>query len=445
MKIMLIQPKMNKRPMDTDLKTRMSPSLALLTLLSLTPEGHEVILINENMEEIQDHVDVGMVGITITLDVMPRAVEIAQRFRRLGIPVVAGGIHITSNPEECLQHFDAICIGAAERVWADMIKDAAQGRLQQVYHDMDNFRGEEILSPAYHRIDKSRYLYTNVILTSRGCPNRCDFCYNSCQNRIYVCRPIEDVIKDIKALGTRHVLFIDDNFIGTPAYTRELLNNLRGMNLKWSAAVTTKITDHLDLLDLMAETGCQSLFIGFESINNSSLHGVNKDNHFEKYERMAAEIHGRGIMINASMVFGLDGDERDVFTRTLEWLVKNKIETLTSHILTPYPGTALYRRMEREGRIADYELTKYNTAHVVFRPKGMSAAELYEGYLWIYREFYSFRNIVRRMPHHKAQRKSYLIFNLLYRKFGRMTALLARIIPMRLVGRLAAQISYKIK
>lgn len=412
MRIMLIQPKMNKRPMDTDLKTRMSPSLALLTLVSLTPECHEVIMVNENMEEIQYPMDIELVGITITLDVMPRAVEIAQRFRRLGIPVVAGGIHITSSPEECLQHFDAICIGAAERVWAGMIEDVEQGRLQQIYHDMSDFRGEEIVSPAYHKIDKSRYLYTNVILTSRGCPNRCDFCYNSCQNKIYARRPLEDVIKDIESLGTRHVLFIDDNFIGAPAYTRELLNNLRGMNLKWSAAVTTKIADHLDLLDLMAETGCQSLFIGFESINNSSLHGVNKDNHFEKYERLAAEIHRRGIMINASMVFGLDGDERDVFARTLEWLVKNKIETLTSHILTPYPGTELYRRIKREGRIIDHELAKYNTAHVVFQPKGMSAAELYEGYLWIYREFYTLRNIVSRMPHHKAQRKSY--FCLIY-------------------------------
>ena len=241
------------------------------------------------------------------------------------------------------------------------------------------------------------------------------------------------------------MLFIDDNFIGTPSYTRELLGNLRGMGLKWSAAVTTKIADHPDLLDLMAETGCQSLFIGFESINNSSLQGVNKDNHFEKYERLASEIHSRGIMINAGMVFGLDGDEPDVFPRTLDWLVKNKIETLTSHILTPYPGTKLYRRIKDEGRITDNELSKYNTAHVVFQPKGMTAEELYKGYLWIYREFYTFRNILRRMLEHGAQRKPYLLFNLFYRKFGRFTSALARVIPMWAMGRLAAQISYRVK
>lgn len=431
--------------MDTDLKTRMSPSLALFTLVSLTPAGHEVIIINENLEEIGDHRDAKMVGITITLDVLPRAVEIAATFRRSGIPVVAGGIHVTCSPQNCSRYFDAICIGPAERVWARLIKDAEHGKLQQVYHDMQDFRGDEIVSPAYQRIDKDRYLYSNVVLTSRGCPNRCDFCYNSCQNRIYVRRPIEAVLSDIAALDTRHVLFVDDNFIGVPSYTRKLLHELRGMNLKWSAAVTTKIADHPDLLDLMAEAGCQSLFIGFESINNSSLQGVNKDNHFENYERLANDIHRRGIMLNASMVFGLDGDKGDVFARTLDWLVKNKIETLTSHILTPYPGTELYTRMLDAGRITDDELSNYNTAHVVFQPHGMTASELYQGYLWIYREFYSFRNILRRMPQHRAQRKSYLLFNLLYRKFGPLTAWLARIIPMRLLGNLAAQISYRVK
>lgn len=445
MKIVLIQPKMNKRPMDTDLKTRMAPPLSLLTLMGLTPEGHEVIMVNENVEKIDYTCGAELVGITITLDVMPRAVEIAEEFHRLGIPVVAGGIHVTSSPDECRGYFDAICIGAAERIWARMIEDAEEGRLQQVYHDMTDFRGEEIASPAYHRIDKNRYLYTNIITTSRGCPNRCGFCYNSCRNRMYIRRPVANVLRDIEGLGTRHILFIDDNFIGVPAYTRELLNHLRGRELKWSAAVTTKIADYPDVLDLMAETGCQSLFIGFESINNSSLHGVNKDNQFEKYERIVTAIHSRGIMINASMVFGLDGDEPDVFQRTLDWLVKNKIETLTSHILTPYPGTELHGRMKEEGRILDHELSRYNTAHVVFQPKGMTAEELYKGYLWIYREFYSFPNIWRRRPEHKAQRKSFFLFNILYRKFGGFTSALARIIPMRTVGRLAARISYRVK
>jgi radical SAM superfamily enzyme YgiQ (UPF0313 family) len=445
MKIILIQPKMNMRPMDTELKTRMAPPLSLLTLMRLTPEEHEVVMLNENVESVDYECEAGLVGITITLDVMPRACRIAEKFRKRGVAVVAGGIHVTCSPEKCLPYFDALCVGAAERVWGRIIEDTSKHELKKVYHDMENFGGDEIVSPMYNKIDENRYLYANVVATSRGCPNRCDFCYNSCRNRAYIQRPIADVLSDIKALRTSHVLFIDDNFIGVPAYTRKLLGEIRNLNLKWSAAVTTRIVDYPELLDLMAETGCKSLFIGFESINNMALRGVNKDNQFEKYEQLVEAIHRRGIMINASMVFGLDGDGPDVFAKTLAWLEKNRIETLTSHILTPYPGTALYRRMEETGRIIDYDLSMYNTAHVVFKPEGMKSEELYKGYLWMYRKFYSFRSILRRMPTHKAQREPYILFNLLYRKFGRFTMALSRVIPLRVLGRLGAWISYRIK
>lgn len=444
MKILLIQPKMNKRPMDTDLKIRMSPSLALLTIANLIPDTHETVIINENIEKIEFDCAADLVGITITLDVFPRAAEIASEFQKRGIPVVAGGIHVTCSPEECRPHFHTLSIGPAERVWPKIVEDARLGRLQKEYCDMENFRGDEIVSPKYSHIKGRKYLYTNVVSTGRGCPNRCNFCYNSCKNRSFVQRPIADVISDINALKTRHIYFIDDNFIGMPDYTRRLLHEISGMNLVWNAAVTTKIVDYPDLLDLMAEAGCRSLFIGFESINTVSLESVNKDNKVKRYEALAEAIHSRGIMINASMVFGLDGDGPDTFDRTLEWLVKMKIETLTSHILTPYPGTELYQSMEAAGRITDRNLRKYNTAHVVFQPMGMTAEELYRGYRQMYRRFYSFRNIIRRYPESKVQHMPYLLFNLLYRKFGRFTSALSHLIPLGLLGRFGEWLSYKV-
>jgi radical SAM superfamily enzyme YgiQ (UPF0313 family) len=346
------------------------------------------------------------------------------------------------SPETCLPFFDAICVGVAEPVWKQLLIDVQKNRLQKKYSEL--FEGEDIASPQYATIDKRKYLFSNVVLTSRGCPNRCDFCYNSNKNRYYVQRPIKDVLNDIRILGTKHILFIDDNFIGNPGYTYSLLRHLKNLELKWNAAVTTKIMDYPDLLDLMAETGCQSLFIGFESINAASLADVHKDNIVEKYETLVTAIHDRGIMINASMVFGLDGDTPEVFQDTLDWLVKNKIETLTSHILTPYPGTVLYERMKQEGRITDDNLSKYNTAHVVFSPKNMTAEELQEGYLWMYKKFYSFRNIIKRMPVNQAQRKPYVLFNLFYRKFGAVTSFLSRIIPMHKIGKWATRVSYKL-
>lgn len=444
MKILLIQPKMNKRPMDTDLKTQMSPPLGLFTLLNLTPPEHETLVVNENIEKIPYDFPADLVGLTVTLDVFPRACEIAEKFRNRGIPVVAGGIHITCNPEQCAACFDAICVGPAERVWTKILTHAESSCLQKIYQDIDGFSGEEIVSPSYDKIERKKYLFTNVITTSRGCPCRCDFCYNSCGNRFYIRRPIPDVIKDIQALKTRHIYFVDDNFIGDPTYTRELLEQTRGMNLKWNAAVTTKILNHLDLLDFMVETGCQSLFIGFESVNDKALAGVHKDNQSNLYDRLADELHKRGIMINASMVFGLDGDGPEVFKNTLDWLIKNRIETLTSHILTPYPGTRLYQRMEEAGRITDHDLAHYNTAHVVYEPLNITREELYRGYLQTYRQFYSFKNIMRRKPKNPKQRKSYFLFNLFYRKYGRFTAAVCKIIPMNLLGRIGEWLSYKV-
>ncbi|MDR1563751.1 MAG: B12-binding domain-containing radical SAM protein [Oscillospiraceae bacterium] len=444
MKILLIQPKMNKRPMDTELKTRMSPPLGLYTLLSLTPEGHEVRVVNENIEKIPFNYPADLVGITVTLDVFPSACDISAKFRSRGVHVVAGGIHITCSAEECLPHFDAICVGPAERVWAKMIEDAESGELNKIYQDTQGFKGEEIASPKYDSIDRKKYLYTNVLTTSRGCPCRCDFCYNSCANRFYVRRPVDDVLRDIVALHTRHIYFVDDNFIGNPAYTRTLVEAIKGMGLKWNAAVTTKILNHLDLLDLMVESGCQSLFIGFESVNNAALAAVHKDNSAELYGRLAEELHKRGIMINASMVFGLDGDGCETFKNTLEWLVKNKIETLTAHILTPYPGTKLHERMEAAGRITDGNLSHYNTAHVVFEPKGISKKALYKGYLRIYRQFYSLKNIWRRRPKNAKQRKAYFMFNLMYRKFGWFSSAICKLVPMSIIGRIGEWISYRV-
>lgn len=260
MKIKLIQPAMLPRPMDTKLKTRMSPSLALLTIANLTPKENEVIIENENVEKIDFDEPVDLVAITVTVDVMNRAVEISKEFQNRGVTVIAGGIHITADPQVALNSFDVICVGMAERVWIEILKDKKNNSLKNIYYDTDNIKGEEIVSPNYYIIDNKKYLYTNIISTSRGCPFKCDFCYNSCKNMLknYINRPIEDVIKDIKALKTRHIMFIDDNFIGNPQWTKRLLQEIKPLELKWNAAVTSNIVDMPELLDEMKESGCQS-------------------------------------------------------------------------------------------------------------------------------------------------------------------------------------------
>lgn len=438
MYIKLIQPQMRKRPMDTDVKIHMAPPLGLLTIANLLRKENRVVIENENVEPITyDRPDV--VGITMTVDVFPRAVEIAARFRAEGVPVVAGGIHVTTAadaiPEDC---FDALCIGAAEGTWPQIMEDLKAGSLKPRYQCRPDLRGEELVSPAYDLLQQGPYLYCNVVHTSRGCPFRCDFCYNSSPNRRYLKRPVEDVLADIRAVKCRHVMFIDDNFVGDPQWTRALLKALKPMKLKWNAAVSINAAYDVSLLDEMKEAGCQSLFIGFESIHPTSVKAVHKvQNDTRVYEAAIQAIHDRGIMINGSFVFGLDGDTPETFRQTRDWIVKNKIETVTSHILTPYPGTVLYDRMEQAGRITDRDLSRYNTAHVVFEPKGMTGEELYAGYLRIYRELYSTKNILRRMPKAKNQILPYLLFNFLYRKYGRFTDWLCKKVTYNRIGKLA--------
>jgi len=439
MYVKLIQPRMIKRPMDTDIKLHMAPPLGLMTVAAVLRGKHHVSIENENIGPVRFDDNPDIVGISVTVDVLPRAMKIAEAYRSRGIPVVAGGIHITTAystvPDDA---FDALCVGAAEGTWPDIMADLACGKLKKLYRCRAPLAAKDIVSPAYDFIAKQPYLYCNVVHTARGCPFRCDFCYNSGCEHQYVKRDIADVVADINAVGMKHVLFIDDNFAGDPVHTRELLKAIKPLGIKWNAAVSLNIARDGELLDLMKESGCRSLFIGFESVSPDSISGVHKgQNLLQPYEEAVEAIHSRGIMINASFVFGLDGDTKETFKATVEWIVKNRIETVTSHILTPYPGTVLYDRMKSEGRITDFDLSKYNTANVVFKPKGMTAEELYEGYLGVYKKVYSFKNILRRRPAEKSQLATYLLFNFMYRKFGRLTDMLCRLVTYRRIGRLA--------
>ena len=241
-------------------------------------------------------------------------------------------------------------------------------------------------------------------------------------------------------------MFIDDNFIGNPQHAMDLIQKMKPLKLAWHAAVSTNIVHMPKLLDAMRDCGCKSLFIGFESINDESIKSVHKvQNNILLYEKLIQELHSRGIMINASIVFGFDNDNPNVFRNTLDWLIRNKIETMTAHILTPYPGTVLYKRLKKDGRILDFDTNHYNTANVVFKPQNMTSEELYKGYLWVYDQFYSFKNILKRLPENKKQRASFLLFNFGYRKFGKITSLLGKFGFMNFIGKLGRKLAYNIE
>ena len=447
MNIKLISPKMSLRPMDSAFKRLMSPPLSLVTIATLTPKEHTVWIEDENIGKINLTDNPDLVGITVNVDTSERAFEIAKQYRNKGIKVVFGGIHASANPYLMLQNCDSVVIGEAEEIWRSLLNDCAENQLKSIYKNDKVTELENVPLPDWSFVNCTKYLYHNIIVTSRGCPFKCNFCYNSSD---YVAnpfrnRPIEDVLKEIENFGTKQILFIDDNFIGNVEWTKQFIQTIKNKGFTWHAAVSANIFYHKDLIREFAKSGCKSLFIGFESINEKSVLSANKkQNKVKEYEELIAFLHEHGIMVNASMVFGFDDDEPSVFKNTLDWLIKNKIETMTAHILTPYPGTVLYKNLLSENRIIDSKPNKYNTSNVVFQPKNMTAEELRNGYLWIYKEFYSFKNIMKRKPINKSLKTPYFLFNFGYRKFGRITSFFGRFGLMNKVGKIARKISYGI-
>jgi radical SAM superfamily enzyme YgiQ (UPF0313 family) len=445
MKITLVAPRCSRRPMDSLWKVRMSPPLGLLTIGALTPPGHEVTLADENVERCRFNDSPDLVGITVKADTFYRACEIAALYRSRGARVVMGGIHPTVCPDECAPHTDAVVVGEAELLWPRAIADALQGRLQARYVNDGPVDIALAPVPRWELLRPGRYLFTNTLCAGRGCPWRCDFCYNSSPNldARFRMKPVVNILAEIKSLGIRHVMFIDDNFIGDPKRAWELVSAMRPLRLTWHAAVSADIHRHPALLDAMAESGCRTLFIGFETVNPRNLADCHKgQNRTEAYDCTIAMIHERGMMVNASVVFGFDNDGPEVFDDTVDWLERNHVSTMTAHILTPYPGTRLYRQFEEQGRITDRDLRHYNTSHVVFRPAGMSAEDLAGGYRRAYERFYSWSSIRKRWPVAAGQAVAYLEFNLLYRKFGKFTSILGSAIGMRALAKAAKAFAY---
>jgi radical SAM superfamily enzyme YgiQ (UPF0313 family) len=382
------------------------------------------------------------------MDTAYRAFEISKCYRNKGIKVIFGGIYASSCPQEVAEHCDAVCVGEAEEIWGEIIEDCMHNTLKPVYYKSEPTDLSLVPIVDWNFIRKKRkYLYYNVIVTSRGCPFRCEFCYNSCDyvSGKYRNRPVDDIVEEINRTCVKQIMFIDDNFIGNIPWVTSLLDKIGPMGLVWHAAVSTNILHHPQLISQMAECGCRSLFIGFESLNDGSIKSVNKQqNKISEYEQLIHLLHSHGIMVNASLVFGLDEDGPETFDKTLKWLIKNRVETMTAHILTPYPGTVLYKKLKEEGRIICHDLMKYNTSHVVFLPKKLTPEQLKTGYLAMYKEFYSLRSIIKRRPQNKRIIASYFLFNFGYRKYGKLVSLIGRIGLMGDIGKFARLLSFGI-
>jgi radical SAM superfamily enzyme YgiQ (UPF0313 family) len=400
MRVKMVLPALTEAtsPLFRPIKYSLFPPLGLATLAALLPADAEVTIEDEHVERLDLDDDPDLVVIQAYITSARRSYEIADHYRRRGAHVAIGGLHPTSLPDEAARHADTVFLGPGEDTWPQFLDDLAAGRPAARYQS--TVRTLSGLPPVRRDLIKRHlYLVPNSIVVSRGCPHSCDFCYKDAffeGGRSFYTQAVDDALAEIDRLPGRHLYFLDDHLFGNPRFARELFAGMTGMGRLWQAAGTVKSVLQPRLLEAAVDSGLRSLFVGFETISPANLIEHDKRQNLDRdYGAAIRRLHDLGVMVNGSFVFGMDDDDPTVFERTVEWAVGHGIETATFHVLTPYPGTGLHRRMEAQGRLLHRDWDRYDTRHAVFRPARMTTDQLEAGYWRAYRDFYSWRNIAR--------------------------------------------------
>jgi len=400
MKVKMILPALTEAtsPFWRPIKYSLFPPLGLATLAGYLSPDDEVTIQDEHVEPLDLDDDPDLVVIQVYITSARRAYALADHYRARGAHVALGGLHVTSLPNEAAAHADVIFLGPGEDTWPAFLDDFRRGAPQRMYRSTT--RTLAGLPPIRRDLIKRHlYLVPNSIVVSRGCPHVCDFCYKEAffeGGTSFYTQTVDAALAEIDRLPGRHLYFLDDHLFGAPRFASALFDGMRGMRRLWQAAGTINSILAPKLLERAVESGLRSLFVGFETLDDANLREQRKYQNLRRsYADAITRLHDLGVMINGSFVFGMDGDDESVFDRTVGWAIDHGIETATFHILTPYPGTALYQRMAAQGRLTTDDWDLYDTRHAVFRPARMSAESLESGYHRAYRDFYRWRSILR--------------------------------------------------
>jgi radical SAM superfamily enzyme YgiQ (UPF0313 family) len=426
MRILLIMPDahMHKLRIGPFLRSMREAPLTLTTLAALVPDDPEieVKIVDGSVDQIPLDDPADLVGISVITGCAPSAYEIARHYRQRGTPVVLGGVHVSVLPGEAIQHADAIVIGRGESAWPQLIRDFRGGQMKRVYreHDLVDDMLVDVPAPRRDLQRNSGYMMPNTIQATRGCQRRCDFCSVNAVWPRFLKRPVADVVRDLRATSGRIVAFNDVSLVDDEEYARELFTAMIPLKKKWGGLVTADSLKNTRLLDLMVESGCVYLLIGFESGNQDTLRGIHKGfNQTAEYKDFVSRLHRRGITIQGCFVFGFDHDNKHVFDSTIDLVQELGIDIPRYSIYTPYPGTPLFQRLMEEKRILSFNWNDYDTMHVVIQPAQMSPEELYAGFKRAYRETFKMRRIAERVARMDLRCPINFVGNLCYRIFVR--------------------------
>ncbi len=426
MRILLILPDahMHKLRIGSFVRSMREAPLTLTTLAALVPPlpGVEVKLVDGSVDAVPMDGEADLVGISVITGCARPAYALARHFRKRGIPVVLGGVHVTILPGEAIQHADSIVIGRGERAWPQLIEDFRWGRLKRVYREAP--LPDEVLAevplPRRDLQRRSGYMLPNTVQATRGCQRICDFCTVNAVWPRYLKRPVADVVHDIRSIQGRHFGFNDVSLVDDVEYAQELFTAIAPLRKKWGGLVTADSLQNTELLELMARSGCVYLLVGFESGVQTTLQGIRKNfNKTLHYHDLIRSLKGRGISVQGCFVFGFDHDDSGVFESTVQLVQDLGVDIPRYSLYTPYPGTPLFARMQAENRILSYNWDDYDTMHVVFRPVQMSPEELYRGFKWAYRETFRLDRVVKRVSRFDIRCAINFVGNLCYRIFVR--------------------------
>lgn len=383
-------------------KGLMYAPLTMTTLAALVPQEMEadMRIYNETTEAIPLELDADIVLITAITGTSTRAYKFADYFRSRGIAVFLGGVQPTLDPAEAQKHCDALFTGIADYTFPQALRDYKAGKLQPIYRqhcENISLAGRPI--PRRDLLNPRAYITLNSVEAVRGCPLPCTFCaYPAAFGKTPVCRPVNEVIAEIEQLKGKYVLFPDVNLLADMDYAKSLFTAMIPLKKRWFGLTTSSVGLDDDFYKILEKSGCKGILIGFESVNQAAQGYIKKGvNKTEDYETLVKRLHDSGILINGCFAFGGDDDDKDVFKRTVEEVQRLRIDLPRYSILTPFPNTELYRDLHEQGRIFEHELAMYDVEHVVFRPKNMTADELYEGTEWAWRETYKTSSILSRI------------------------------------------------
>lgn len=409
----------------------LTPTLALTSFAATTPDHWRLNYWDENLLDGRPPFRPmpQVVGITVHLTFARRAYELADWYRARGSKVILGGLHVLSCADECAPHADALALGDGVQLWPRILRDIEANHVQPRYVATyeNDYSGDP--PPRRSMLPRRSFLTTTSLIATRGCHNRCGFCYLATDGlrMPYRMKHPRQIVEEFQADDQPYAVFIDNNLGSRRDYLHALCNALRPLNKIWSAAVTIDVTDDPALIRNMAFAGCTGVFIGFESLTDDNLADSHKKTpKTSEYARRVRILHDYGIQVNGSFVLGFDHDRKDVFARTAEWIESNRLECATFHILTPYPATPLFRQMEAEGRILHRDWSLYDTGHAVFRPNHMTPEELEHGYAWIYQRLFSHASIWCRRPEQWQAVPLYLAMSYLYKRSNRFWHLLIK-------------------